>query len=120
MDFKLTSEFSWAVNNNSFSTISVGDVQMGVYKFKIFDRFLYVFTQTEYVRYIEEYIESILSGNPDKDAVITSFSIDTGIPKNSIGAIRIVSDLEKIEINLKPILEAIKRDKKIDDLLKNV
>jgi len=107
-------------------------INMITKKFEIFGSKLYVFVDDESLTYVEQYIETVRQGNPDKESVVKkymeeihSFEKDQleNIMKRNPNILmgsnshRIVSYLNQIERDLKPILEAIKRDKKIDDLL---
>lgn len=107
-------------------------IEMKVYSFDVLGSKLYVVTQSDHLSYIQEYIDSINAGKPDKDGVIRRYAIEyqrmseslidrllNQVGKNSLSQlpIRIISELNKIELDLKPLLDAQKRDQKIDNLL---
>jgi hypothetical protein len=110
-------------------------IEMKVYSFDVLGSKLYVVTQSDHLKYIQEYIDSINAGKPDKDGVIRRYAIEyqrmseslidrmlsqlrTDIQSGySSLPIRIISELNKIELDLKPLLDAQKRDQKIDNLL---
>jgi len=91
--------------------------------FEIFGYMLYVVADYESLPYIEQYIETVRQGNPDKEIVIKRYMEEIYVIMNKNPNIPLGSNsrffiyLDKIERDLSPILEAIKRDKKIDDLL---
>jgi hypothetical protein len=110
-------------------------IEMKVYSFDVLGGKLYVVTQSNHLPYIQEYIDSINAGNPDKDGVIRKYAIEYQKMSESILdrmlsqvrtnihsgyaslPIRIIGELNKIELDLKPLLDAQKRDQKIDNLL---
>lgn len=109
-------------------------IEVKVYSFDVLGNKLYVTTQLDHLPYIKEYIDSINNGNPNKEGVIRKYAIehqkisesllDRIINQMGNGAqsfqslpIGIIGELNKIESYLKPLLDAQKRDKKIDDLL---
>ena len=115
------------LDNSPYETI-----EMKVYSFDVLGSKLYVMTQSDHLPYIQEYIDSINNGNPDKEGVIRKYAIQFQNMSESLidkllskpiltGAnpipVRIIGELNKIESDLKPILEAQKRDKKIENLL---
>ena len=85
--------------------------------------------------YIQQYIDSINAGNPDKDSVIRKYAIEYQKMSESILdrmlsqvrtdihsgytslPIRIIGELNRIELDLKPLLDAQKRDQKIENIL---
>jgi hypothetical protein len=115
------------------SQLKVDDIptiEMKVYSFDVLGSKLYVVTQSDHVPYIQEYIDSVNNGTPDKEGVIRKYAtqhqkmseslIDRMI--NQSGnvqslPIRIIGELNKIELDLKPLLDAQIRDKKIQNLL---
>jgi hypothetical protein len=110
-------------------------IEMKVYSFDVLGGKLYVVTQSNHLPYIQEYIDSINAGNPDKDGVIRKYAIEYQKMSESILdrmlsqvrtniqsgytslPIRIIGELNRIELDLKPLLDAQKRDQKIDNLL---
>ena len=107
-------------------------IEMKVYSFDVLGSKLYVVTQSDHLSYIQEYIDSINAGKPDKDAVIRRYAMEyqkmseslidrllNQVGKSSLSQlpVRIISELNKIELDLKPLLDAQKRDQKINDLL---
>lgn len=107
-------------------------IGMKVYPFDVLGSKLYVVTQSDHISYIQEYIDSINSGKPDKDGVIRKYAMEyqkmseslidrllnqLGNSSLSQLPIRIISELNRIELDLKPLLDAQKRDQKITDLL---
>ena len=124
--------------SRSESELNLGEIptiEMKVYSFDVLGSKLYVFTQSDHLSYIQEYIDSINAGKPDKDAVIRRYAMEyqkmseslidrllsqvrTNIQSGySSLPVRIISELNKIELDLKPLLDAQKRDQKINDLL---
>lgn len=113
-------------------------IEMKIYSFDVLGSKLYFFTQPDHLPYIQEYIDSINAGNPDKDGVIRKYAIEyqrmseslidkmlsqvrTDIQSGYTSLpIRIISELNKIESDLSPLLDAQKRDKKIDNILNGV
>jgi len=117
------------------SQLKVDDIptiEMKVYSFDVLGSKLYVVTQSDHVPYIQEYIDSINNGTPDKEGVIRKYAtqhqkmseslidrlitLSNGKGINSL-PIRIISELNKIELDIKPLLDAQMRDKKIQNLL---
>jgi hypothetical protein len=109
-------------------------IEMKVYSFDVLGSKLYVITRSDHRPYIQEYIDSINNGSPDKDRVIRKYAIEyqkmseslidrmldqVGSPQSGYTSlpIGIISELNKIELDLKPLLDAQKRDQKIDNLL---
>lgn len=110
-------------------------IEMKVYSFDVLGHKLYVVTQSDHQSYIQEYIDSINAGKPDKDGVIRRYAMEyqkmseslidrllsqvrTNIQSGySSLPVRIISELNKIELDVKPLLDAQKRDQKINDLL---
>ena len=110
-------------------------IEVKLYKFNVLGSKLYVTTQSDHLSYIQEYIDSINSGKPDKNGVIKKYAIEYQKMSESlldrmlsqVGSdhksgysllpIRITSELNKIESDIKPLLDAQKRDQKIDNLL---
>lgn len=119
----------------SRDTDNLGEIptlEMKVYSFDVLGSKLYVVTQSDHLSYIQEYIDSINAGKPDKDGVIRRYAMEyqkmseslidrllNQIGKSSLSQlpVRIISELNKIELDLKPLLDAQKRDQKINDLL---
>ncbi len=125
-------------NNPPMSRINsdednMNSVEMGVSSFDIFGSKLFVLLLSDQVEYVKEYIDTIVAGSPDKESVVRRYArdnqeleesfIDRMIKNNpyilvgSNSPIRIVSTLNAIDRDLEPILNALKRDKKIDDIL---
>jgi hypothetical protein len=118
---------------DNFDNIST--IEIKIYPFDVLGSKLYVVTQPNHLPYIQEYIDSINAGNPDKDRVIRRYAIEYQKMSESlidrmlskVGSnlhsgytslpIRIIGELNIIESDLKPILDAQKRDQKINDLL---
>jgi hypothetical protein len=110
-------------------------IEMKVYSFDVLGSNLYVVTQSNHLPYIQQYIDSINAGNPDKDSVIRKYAIEyqkmsesildrmLSQVKTSIHSgytslpIRIIGELNRIESDLKPLLDAQKRDQKIENIL---
>ena len=110
-------------------------IEMKVYSFDVLGSKLYVMTQSNHLPYIQQYIDSINAGNPDKDSVIRKYAIEyqkmsesildrmLSQVKTSIHSgytslpIRIIGELNRIESDLKPLLDAQKRDQKIENIL---
>jgi hypothetical protein len=106
-----------------------------VYSFDVLGSRIYVVTQSEHRKYIQDYIDSINSGKPDKDGIIRKYAIEyqkmsesildrmLGQVRTNIHSgyaslpIRIIGELNRIELDLKPLLDAQKRDQKIENLL---
>lgn len=120
---------------------NIGDIptiEMKIYSFDVLGSKLYFFTQPDHLPYIQEYIDSINAGNPDKDGAIRKYAIEyqkmsesqidkmlsqvrTNIQSGySSLPIRIISELNKIESDLSPLLDAQKRDQKINNILNGV
>ena len=111
----------------------VPTIEMKVCTFDVFNSKLFIVTQTDHEPYIQKYIDSVNNGNPDKDSVIREYAINNqhmseslidrllNNKKNNVISGKfysgIYSELNRVEHDLKPILEALKRDKKIDNLL---
>lgn len=125
-------------NLDEIPTIEMNEIptiEMKVYSFDVLGGKLYVVTESNHLPYIQEYIDSINAGNPDKDSVIRKYAIEyqkisesildrmlsqvrTNIQSGYTSLpIRIIGELNKIELDLKPLLDAQKRDQKIDNLL---
>ena len=120
--------------SRSESELNLGEIptiEMKVYSFDVLGSKLYVVTQSDHLSYIQEYIDSINTGKPDKDGVIRRYAMEyqkmseslidrllNQVGKSSLSQlpVRIISELNKIELDLKPLLDAQKRDKKINDL----
>ncbi len=110
---------------------NVPTIEMKVYSFDVFNNKLFVITQTDHIPYIQKYIDTVNNGNPDKDSVIREYAINQNMSESLIDRLlnnknnntiiglpgRLYSELNRVEQDLKPILESIKRDKKIDNLL---
>jgi hypothetical protein len=110
-------------------------IEMKVYSFDVLGSKLYVYAQSDQLTYIQEYIDSINDGKPDKDGVIRNYAIEYQKMSESILdrmlsqvrtnihsgyaslPIRIIGELNRIELDLKPLLDAQKRDQKIENLL---
>lgn len=110
-------------------------IEMKIYSFDVLGSKLYVITRSDHRPYIQEYIDSINNGAPDKDRVIRKYAIEYQKMSESlidrmlgqVGSnlqsgytslpIGIISELNKIELDLRPLLDAQKRDQKIDNLL---
>ena len=106
---------------------------MKVYTFDVFNYKLYVVTQIDHVPYIQKYIDTINNGNPDKDSIIREYAINNqNMSESLIERILnnknnnvfsgkqysgIYSELDRVEHDLKHIIDALKRDKKINNLL---
>jgi len=121
--------------SRSESELNLGEIptiEMKVYSFDVLGSKLYVVTQSDHLSYIQEYIDSINAGKPDKDGVIRRYAMEyqkmseslidrllNQVGKSSLSQlpVRIISELNKIELDLKPLLDAQKRDQKINDLL---
>lgn len=111
----------------------VRTIEMKVYTFDVFNYKLYVVTQIDHVPYIQKYIDTIKNGNPDKDSVIREYAINNqNMSESLIERILnnknnnvisgkqysgIYSELNRVEHDLKHIIDALKRDKKINNLL---
>ena len=110
-------------------------IEMKVYSFDVLGSKLYVVTHSNHLPYIQQYIDSINAGNPDKDSVIRKYAIEYQKMSESILdrmlsqvrtsihsgytslPIRIIGELNIIESDLKPLLDAQKRDQKIENIL---
>ena len=110
-------------------------IEMKVYSFDVLGSKLYVYAQSDHLTYIQQYIDSINAGNPDKDSVIRKYAIEYQKMSESILdrmlsqvrtdihsgytslPIRIIGELNRIELDLKPLLDAQKRDQKIENIL---
>ena len=108
-------------------------ISVFAHTFDIFGSKLYVIADDESLPYIKEYIESVKNGTPDKEGIIKKYMQETegmrsdkfetimkkfpNILMSNSSPARISSYLNQVERDLKPILEALVRDKKIDDLL---
>jgi hypothetical protein len=88
----------------------MNEIKMEIKTFDVFGSKLYVFVNSEDLIYIEEYIETVRQGKPDAATIIKKYM-------KEINSSRIFSYLNQVERDLKPFLDALKRDKKIDDLL---
>lgn len=95
-------------------------MEIKTYSFDVLGYKLYVITQTDHLPYIKDYINSVNSGNPDKEGVIKKYAmeyqnmseslIENLLKKhngfyNSI-PVRIIGELNQIERDLKPLLDA--------------
>lgn len=124
----IQTQMSRGLDNSS----EIPTIEVKVHSFDVLGNKLYVLTQSDHLSYIQEYIDSINAGNPDKDGVIRRYAIEyqkmspslidrllEQVGKNPLSQlpVRIISELNKIELDLKPLLDAQKRDKKIDGLL---
>lgn len=124
--------------SRSESELNLGEIstiEMKVHSFDVLGSKLYVLTQSDHLSYIQEYIDSINDGKPDKDGVIRRYAMEyqkmseslidrllsqvNNKGKSSISQlpVRIIGELNKIESDLKPLLDAQKRDQKINNLL---
>ena len=122
----------------SIDTDNLGEIptiEMKVYSFDVLGSKIYIVTQSDHLSYIQEYIDSINAGKPDKDGVIRRYAMEYQKMSESLIdrllsqvrtdihsgysslPIRIISELNKLELDLKPLLDAQKRDQKINDLL---
>jgi hypothetical protein len=119
-------------NESELNLGEIPTIEMKMYSFDVLGSKLYVVTQSDHLPYIQEYIDSINAGNPDKDGVIIKYAMEyqkmseslidrllNQVGKSSVSQlpVRIISELNKIELDLKPLLDAQKRDQKITDLL---
>lgn len=119
-------------SESELNSDEIPTIEMKVYSFDVLGSKLYVVTQSDHLSYIQEYIDSINAGKPDKDGVIRRYAMEyqrmseslidrllNQVGKNSLSQlpVRIISELNKIELDLKPLLDAQKRDQKINDLL---
>lgn len=84
-------------------------IEMKVYSFDVLGSKLYILTKSDHLPYIQDYINTINSGKPDKDMVIRKYAIEYQKMSESL--------LNRIELDLKSILDAQKRDQKINDIL---
>jgi hypothetical protein len=101
--------------------------EMNTYSFDVLGSKLYVVTQSDHQPYIQEYIDSVNAGMPNKEVVIRRYATESKMSEsfidrvlgqmNQVSANGIIGELNRIEHDLKPILDALERDKKIDDLL---
>jgi hypothetical protein len=104
--------------------------EMNTYSFDVLGSKLYVVTQSDHQPYIQEYIDSVNAGMPNKEVVIRRYATESKMSESFIDRVLgqmnqvsanptlgIIGELNRIEHDLKPILDALERDKKIDDLL---
>jgi len=67
---------------------------------------IFVVNEPSLLPYIQEYIDSVNSGNPDKEGILTKYCHG-----------ELTLTLNKIELDIKPILDKLKRNKRIKDIL---
>jgi len=104
--------------------------EMNTYSFDVLGSKLYVVTRSDHRPYIQEYIDSVNAGMPNKEAVIRRYTTESKMSESFIDRVLgqmnqvspnptlgIIGELNRIEHDLKPLLDALERDKKIDDLL---
>jgi hypothetical protein len=91
-------------------------IELKVYSLEVFESKIFVYTEPSLLPYIQEYIDSVNARNPDKDKVIKKYETDYQIT-DAHKSVRLILELNKIESDIKPILDKIKRNKKIKDIL---
>lgn len=136
---------TWSIEDSKLERMKIpADIDMEnipvitvkAYEFNVFEHKYYVVTKDVHYKYIKMYIDSIVSGNPDKESVIRQFGLDQKlIPESTLNFLieqgrsvnflygnshsigSVVSELNQIERDLKFVIDAKKRESKIDDLL---
>lgn len=100
-----------------------------VYEFEIFNNKIHAVTFDINVPYFKEYIENVINGNPDKISIIRKYATEVeGMSQATFDKIlstygesnipsRITKELELFEKSIRPIIDSIIREKKIDSLL---
>lgn len=107
-----------STNYNMYSNSPISEdfyqgIAIRTYSYEIFDSKFFVVLNSDDEPYISMYIDSVKFGNPDKEPVVRKWLDDT----KSISSSRIYSLLNNIERQLQPILDIIKRDTRINDIL---
>ena len=98
-------------------------------KFNVLESVYHIYSQSENEPYIKEYIDSINAGKPDRDSIIRKYAVEVSklsedkidyVLEKNPHYIRLYSEFQRIDEQLKPIFNILNRDKKIDDLLDNI
>ena len=132
---KLTKEGSdWGPTLvGGYGSGEIPTIEVKIFDFDVFDKKIYIVSTSQNYPYIKYYIESIISGKPDKEGTFRKYALESDdsrfdnikidelltIFKDKLDRfpIAISGELNKVDESLSSILNAIKREKKIDNLL---
>jgi hypothetical protein len=99
---------------NEWKEINDNRVTIQVHTFNVHGHMLFTYCEADILPYIERYIDSVNSGNPDKESIINELRAGAGR-----GVYPVISEINNIEHEIKHILDAIAREKKINQIMED-
>lgn len=98
---------------NEWKEINGNRMTIQVHTFNVHGYRVFTYCEAYILPYIERYIDSVNSGNPNKESIINE------LREYHYYSASVISEINRIEHGIKPILDAIAREKKINQIMED-